>query len=132
LKNCSDAYGKKFPGVTRRAQAELLRYPWPGNVRELENVISSPCMTVTSDFIDLADLPEHRQRRRLQIEQIDRWRSLSLDDVPKLHSSGCRTCAAVIACATHILGIGRTSFYRYLKRDEQEGDALAKSGGAAA
>jgi DNA-binding NtrC family response regulator len=35
-----------------------MRHSWPGTVRELECVISSACITVTPDFIDLADLPE--------------------------------------------------------------------------
>ena len=85
LKKYNDAYGKKIPRLTRRAQAVLLQHPWPGNVRELENVISSACITATGDFIDLADLPEHLQHRAPRTPQGDPWRPLALDEVRKLH-----------------------------------------------
>jgi DNA-binding NtrC family response regulator len=85
LKKYNDAYGKKIPGLTRRAQAVLLQHPWPGNVRELENVISSACITATSDFIDLADLPEHLQHHGERTAQADHWRPLSLEEVRKVH-----------------------------------------------
>src|SRR5437660_3308046 len=61
LKKYNAAYGKNILGLTRRAQAVLLRHSWPGNVRELENVISSACITATGAFVDLPDLPEHLQ-----------------------------------------------------------------------
>jgi transcriptional regulator with PAS, ATPase and Fis domain len=133
LKKYNDAYGKKIPGLTRRAQAVLLQHPWPGNVRELENVISSACITATSDFIDLADLPEHLQHRGERTTQGDEWRPLSLDEVRKVHLQRVLDmCQGNRLRAAHVLGIGRTSWYRYLKRDEQQGTAPAKSGGAAA
>src|ERR1700731_3824385 len=85
LKKYNDAYGKKIPGLTRRAQAGLLQHQWPGNVRELENVISSACITATGDFIDLADLPEQLQRRGPRTAEGNEWRPLSLDEVRKVH-----------------------------------------------
>jgi two-component system response regulator HydG len=85
LKKYNEAYGKKIPGLRRRAQAVLLQHPWPGNVRELENVISSACITATAGFIDLADLPEHLQHRGPRAAQGDEWRPLSVDEVRKVH-----------------------------------------------
>src|ERR1700686_1455515 len=35
LKKYSEAYGKTFQGLSRRAQIVLLQHGWPGNVREL-------------------------------------------------------------------------------------------------
>ena len=133
LKKYNEAYGKNFSGLTRRAQSVLLQHAWPGNVRELENVISSACITAPGDFIDLDDLPEHMQRRRSHPTEGDDWRPLSLDEVRKVHiqrvltmSQGNRLRAA------QILGIGRTSLYRYLKRDGQERPAPEKSDRASA
>jgi len=132
LKKYNDAYGKKIPGLTRRAQAVLLQHPWPGNVRELENVISSACITATSDFIDLADLPEHLQHRGQRTAQADQWRPLSLEEVRKVHIQRVLDmCQGNRLRAAHILGIGRTSLYRYLKRDE-DANAPTTNGGAAA
>jgi transcriptional regulator with PAS, ATPase and Fis domain len=138
LKKYNDAYGKKIPGLTRRAQAVLLQHPWPGNVRELENVISSACITATGDFIDLADLPEHLQHRAPRTPQGDAWRPLALDEVRKQHIQRVLDlCQGNRLRAAQVLGIGRTSLYRYLRRDEQERgaperDGHRKSGGSTA
>jgi len=138
LKKYNDAYGKKIPGLTRRTQAVLLQHPWPGNVRELENVISSACITASGDFIDLADLPENLQHRAPRTPQGDPWRPLALDEIRKLHIQRVLDlCQGNRLRAAQVLGIGRTSLYRYLKRDEQqrvapERDRHGKPGGATA
>src|SRR5271155_3504942 len=119
LKKYNDAYGKNIAGLTRRAQTVLLQHGWAGNVRELENVISSASITAMGDFIDLGDLPEHLQRRgpRGGGEEQD-WRPLSLEEVRKVHIQRVLDmCQGNRLRAAQILGIGRTSLYRYLKRD---------------
>ena len=119
LKKYNEAYAKKIPGLSRRAQAVLLHHPWPGNVRELENVISSACITATGDFIDLGDLPEHMQHQQVaRAGSGDDWQPLSLEEVRKIHIQRVLDmCQGNRLRAAHILGIGRTSLYRYLKRD---------------
>src|SRR6201988_3857391 len=121
LKKYKDAYGKKIAGLTRRAQTVLLPPPRPGDFRQLENVIPTACITATGDFIDLSDLPEHLQHRPVRLPGDEDWQPLSLDEVRKVHihkvlhmGNGTRLRAA------QILGIGRTSLYRYLKRDSAE------------
>jgi len=132
LKKYNEAYGKQIAGLTRRAQTVLLQYAWPGNVREMENVISSACITSTSEFVDIADFPEHLQRPDPQVADRDAWRPLSLDEVRRLHIQRVLDmCQGNRLRAAQILGIGRTSLYRYLKRDAKD-NASAKSGGAAA
>jgi DNA-binding NtrC family response regulator len=132
LKKYNNAYGKNIFGLTRRAQTLLLQHPWPGNVRELENVISSACITATGDFIDLPDLPEHLQHRGASSLDGDDWKPLSLDDVRKVHIQRVlEMCQGNRLRAAQILGIGRTSLYRYLKRDGYN-TIKEKSGGAAA
>ncbi|MBZ5540338.1 MAG: sigma-54 dependent transcriptional regulator [Acidobacteriia bacterium] len=132
LKKYNEAYGKQIAGLTRRAQTVLLQYAWPGNVRELENVISSACITSASEFIDIADLPEHLQKPDPQVADRDAWRPLSLDEVRRLHIQRVLDmCQGNRLRAAQILGIGRTSLYRYLKRDAKD-NASGKSGGAAA
>lgn len=133
LKKYTAAYGKDIAGLTRRAQTVLLQHPWPGNVRELENVISSACITATGDFIDLTDLPEHLQRRNSGPAEGDEWRSLSLGEMRKMHIQRVLDiCKGNRLRAAQILGIGRTSLYRYLKRDGENTKPKARSGGAAA
>src|SRR5580693_10567195 len=133
LKKYNDVYGKNISGLTRRAQTVLLQHAWPGNVRELENVIATAAITATGDFIDLADLPEHLQHRGPRTADGDDWRPLSLDEVRKVHIQRVlELCQGNRLRAAQILGIGRTSLYRYLKRDGHEIRAQEKSGGAAA
>ena len=118
LKKYNDAYGKKISGLTRRAQAVLLQHSWPGNVRELENVISSASITANGDFIDLPDLPEGFQQRPRNAEG-EEWRPLSLEEVRKVHIRRVLDmCQGNRLRAAQVLGIGRTSLYRYLKHDD--------------
>jgi DNA-binding NtrC family response regulator len=132
LKKYNAAYGKNIFGLTRRAQTVLLRHAWPGNVRELENVISSACITAAGDFVDLADLPEQLQQRSRRTAEGDEWKPLSLDEVRKAHIQRVlEMCQGNRLRAAQFLGIGRTSLYRYLKRDGFE-RRREKSGGAAA
>src|SRR6202045_591831 len=132
LKKYNTAYGKNIFGLTRRAQTVLLRPAWPGNVRELENAISSACITATGDFIDLADLPEQLQHRETRPVEGGDWKPQSLDEVQKVHIQRVLgMCQGNRLRAAQFLGIGRTSLYRYLKRDGLD-TRKEKSGGAAA
>ena len=126
------AYGKRIAGLTRRAQTVLLQHPWPGNVRELENVISSASITTTGDFVDLGDLPEHLQVREARSLNGDEWRPLSLEEVRKMHIERVlEMCQGNRLRAAQILGIGRTSLYRYLKRDGYATDKIRRGGAEA-
>jgi DNA-binding protein Fis len=73
---------------------------------------------------------QHRGPRR---PDGDDWRPLSLDEVRKLHIQRVlEVCQGNRLRAAQILGIGRTSLYRYLKRDGHEMRTRERSGGAAA
>ena len=133
LKKYNEAYGKNISGLTRRAQTVLLQHSWPGNVRELENVISTAAITTTSDFIDLGDFPENLRQRGARTPGGDEWRPLSLEEVRKVHIQRVLDmCQGNRLRAAQILGIGRTSLYRYLKRDGTDTRVHERSGGAAA
>jgi DNA-binding NtrC family response regulator len=118
LKKYNTAYNKQIQGLTRRAQTVLLQHAWPGNVRELENVISGAAIRTASEFIDVDDLPEQlRKPSTRNSQEGEGWRPLPLEEVRRMHiqrvlevSHGNRVRAA------QLLGIGRTSLYRYLKR----------------
>jgi DNA-binding NtrC family response regulator len=133
LKKYNDAYGKNIAGLTRRAQTIILQHPFPGNVRELENVISTACITAMGDFIDIPDLPENLQHRSSPLAGDVDWRPLCLDEVRKLHiQKVLQICNGNRLRAAQILGIGRTSLYRYLKRDGVQIRQHANSAGASA
>ena len=131
LKTYRQTYGKRFQGLTRRAQIVLLQYDWPGNVRELENVISSAAITAKADFIDVADLPEHlRKPHRPFAGPEENWRPLPLEEVRRIHiQCVLDMCKGNRARAAQVLGIGRTSLHRFLKRTAKA--TAAGTGGAA-
>jgi hypothetical protein len=133
LLNMIAATYKPIEVSTRRAQTVLLQHPWPGNVRELENVISAACITAMGDFIDLSDLPEQLQHRNPRLPGDEDWQPLSLDEVRKVHiQKVLQMCNGNRLRAAQILGIGRTSLYRYLKRDGCETPMRTQTSGAAA
>jgi len=122
LKKYNEAYGKKIGGLTRRAQAAVLQHSWPGNVRELENTISTACISATGDFIDLPDLPEHLQHRETRPADGREFLPLSLEEMRNAHIERVlQMCQGNRLRAAQVLGIGRTSLYRYLKKDNAEG-----------
>ena len=117
LKKFNQAYGRTLEGFTRRAMARLVRHGWPGNVRELENAISSACITSTSEVIDLEDLPEPLRRPEGEARAESAWRPLTLDEVRGEHIERVlQNCQGNRVRAAQMLGIGRTSLYRFLKR----------------
>jgi DNA-binding NtrC family response regulator len=129
LKKYGQAYGKRFQGLTRRAQIAMLQYDWPGNVREIENVISSAAITATADFIDVSDLPEHLQKpQRQSASSRGNWRPLPLHEVRREHIQRVlEMCNGNRVRASQVLGIGRTSLYRFLKRTNKRGAAIHAS-----
>jgi transcriptional regulator of acetoin/glycerol metabolism len=84
----------------------------------LESVISSSCITAVNEFIDVADLPEHLQKPMGRpMAGGEPWRPLPLEEVRGLHIQRVlEMCKGNRVRAAQILGIGRTSLYRYLKR----------------
>lgn len=122
LKKYNEAYSKQIQGLSRRAQAVLLQHSWPGNVRELENVISYACLTSVNEFIDVDDLPENLQKPAGSTGRAgDTWRPLPLVEVRRQHIRRVlESCEGNRVRAAQLLGIGRTSLYRFLKRSEKK------------
>src|SRR5215472_9622201 len=127
LKKYNSAYGKNIFGLTRRAQTILHRHGWPGNVRELENVISCACLTSVNEFIDVDDLPETMQKPAAHLGNgTDSWRPLPLEEVRRQQIRRVlEACEGNRVRAAQMLGIGRTSLYRFLKRSEKKSSSSA-------
>ena len=122
LKKYNEAYSKQIKGLTRRAQTILYQHAWPGNVRELENVISCACLTSVNEFIDVDDLPENLQKPAARNGRGgDTWQPLPLEEVRRQHIRRVlEACEGNRVRAAQMLGIGRTSLYRFLKRAEKK------------
>lgn len=118
IERFANEYNKPIAGLVRRAQTRLATYPWPGNVRELENAISSAAITSTADLLDLEDLPKHIQSGPVHMSaNSDSWRPVTLEEVERVHVQRVLDlCEGNQVRAAEMLGIGRTSLYRHLKR----------------
>jgi DNA-binding NtrC family response regulator len=120
VKKYNQEYHKQVEGLTRRAQTALLQYAWPGNVRELENVISGALLVAESDFIDVDDLPGQINQTGSGGKPSEGWRPVRLQDVRKEHIRRVlEMCKGNRVRASQMLGIGRTSLYRYLRGEGQ-------------
>jgi len=117
LKKYSEMYDKNLRGLTRRAQIAVLQHHWPGNVRELENVIAGAAITTTADFVDLADLPESIRKPQKPLRTLTGNPSLlNLHESRRIHIQRVlEMCRGNRVHAAKVLGIGRTSLYRFLK-----------------
>jgi transcriptional regulator with PAS, ATPase and Fis domain len=107
-------YAKTVEGVTRRAEAALLRRPWTGNVRELENVIGYACMMTDSNRIDACDLPPGFSVAA-EVAGDGAVEMISLDEMERLHAR--RVLDALGGDklrAAEILGVSRATLYRLL------------------
>src|SRR5271170_3986670 len=124
LKKYNDVYGKNISGLTRRAHMALLQHDWPGNVRELENLIAGAAITAGAELIDLNDFPEHLQKPRRRAAAGSGWSPLPLDEVRSDHIQRVLDmCHGNRVRTAQILGIGRTSLYRFLKRTPKQAAA---------
>jgi DNA-binding NtrC family response regulator len=108
------AYGKPVDGITRRAEAALLRYHWPGNVRELENAIGYACMVADSTKLDVQDFPDFLATGP-STEPIESAPLTSLDEMQRVHARRVveRLNGDKIRAA-QILGVSRATLYRLL------------------
>lgn len=105
------------------ARRTLSRYEWPGNVRELRNVLQRASVLCEENTIRLGDLPKRligeeptREPSAPQLPDLDAL-NMTLDDLERwaivttLERTGGHLTEAV-----RILGIGRTTLYRKLKK----------------
>jgi len=121
-------FQKPIRGITRKAQILLARYAWPGSVRELENVLAHACMMARGDAIDVCDLPEVFHGEGLSATDWDPDLR-SLEEVQKKHIRDIlRAVKGNRKEAAEILGIGRTTLYRFLRDMNVPSESGAGSG----
>lgn len=72
--------GKNVKGLSREAMKRMLDYRWPGNIRELQNAIEHAFVLVSSNVIELQDLPVEvlsNQKQAIDSERIAKAHNLS-------------------------------------------------------
>jgi DNA-binding NtrC family response regulator len=120
-------YGKTIEGITRRAEAVLLRYDWPGNIRELENVIGCACMMTESTHLDIHDLPEPL-RTPVHEEPPAAPELVSLEQMDRLHARRIvQYFRGDKVRAAEVLGVSRATLYRLLGPKSAATDGMKRS-----
>jgi DNA-binding NtrC family response regulator len=110
-------YGKPALATTRRAEILLTRYSWPGNIREVEHVIGSCALVCQGNAVDVADLPDWIRDQDIASQFEDGM--MSIAEVNRRHAE--RVVARLqgsLTKAAEVLGIGRTTLYRLLRRPD--------------
>ena len=97
----------------------LVENDWPGNVRELENAIESALALAPGPRLRVEDLPLARRAARAtvgpELEALPLC--LAAYEAAALRRA-LRECGGDVAAAARRLGIGRSTFYRKLSRQE--------------
>lgn len=106
-------------GLSAAAEAALLAYSWPGNVRELGNAVKHGCALARGRTIELSHLPEELQpggappldspapgSAPVRLDEVERSHVLRVLD----------RCGGSLHEAARLLGIGRTTLWRKLRR----------------
>jgi two-component system response regulator HydG len=58
LKRCALRNGREVRGFSPQAMDAVMKYHWPGNIRELQNAMEYVMVMMTSDTVNVSDLPE--------------------------------------------------------------------------
>jgi DNA-binding NtrC family response regulator len=117
---------KQVREITSRGQVLLSRYPWAGNVGELKDVLEQACVTAEGETIDVRDFPKHLQR---DVELPARRTFLSLEAMQTQYVREVVKQIGNKVKAADLLGIGRTTLYRFLEpkpaKEHAEGQAVS-------
>jgi len=70
-------------GLSRESLNLIKKYSWPGNVRELKNVIERAVIVCTTDYIDVADLPENLTSKAHKAPTVEFRLGQTMDDVER-------------------------------------------------
>lgn len=110
--------------ISEEAMRRLIAYDWPGNVRELENAIEAAVALGSGLVVQLDDLPSSLQHPSPQAIS-------EKDGLLPLHELERRAILRTLIetkgdklAAARILGIGKTTLYRKLKRYQPRAEGI--------
>ncbi len=106
-------------GLSPAAEAAILSYAWPGNVRELGNAVKHGCALARGGVIELGHLPEELQPGGAATPgaPVRDGGPMRLDDAERAHVLRVLDrCGGSPNEAARLLGIGRTTLWRRLRR----------------
>ncbi|MCY6372057.1 sigma-54-dependent Fis family transcriptional regulator [Clostridium ganghwense] len=118
LEKFSKNTGKNIKGISQRFYQGMINYNWPGNVRELQNVMQTVINVAENNTVlTHKNLPRYIRPKEM-IDDINfKNELLTLEEVEK--NTIVKTIQGLngnIAAAAKILGIGRSTMYRKMKK----------------
>ncbi len=118
LEQLSQDMGLVHVTLSPAAHDCLRSYAWPGNVRELSNVLERTLASLTSESVDVDDLPLHVQARQVKRTQRSEGSLKSILDSAEKQAieRALQACDHNRAQAARELGIHRTLLYKKMKR----------------
>lgn len=130
LRDFNVSLGKIVNNIDMSAMQVLLNYDWPGNVRELRNLLEASVINCKGNIIKIDDLPQdfHAPEKRISDLEIP-----AEYNIGKKQNSIRRILDALEQAdgnkseAARILGMGRTTLYRYMKKYNQKKHVNRKS-----
>lgn len=118
LDKFSKSIGKNLKGVGQSFYKGMVNYNWPGNVRELQNVIQTVVnVAENNSVLTYKNIPSYIRPKELSEDSNSKSPLLTLDEIEK--SAILRTIQELngnIAAAAKVLGIGRSTMYRKMKK----------------
>ncbi len=113
MEKISMRLNKKKVHISKADMDKLMDYKWPGNIRELENLIE---LIVNVGYIP-TKITEGNLESDIKKDTNARAEELSLDYVEKIHiAKVLKMYSGNITHAAKVLGIGRNTLYRKIKK----------------
>lgn len=112
-KNFSKESGISIKRIDPEALNAMVNFRWPGNVRELANVVQYAMIQSRGNEISLIHLPAEITRATGRNEEHRKGRKPKLE--LKEIKSTLKETAGNKAKAAQLLGVSRTTLYRYLE-----------------
>jgi transcriptional regulator with PAS, ATPase and Fis domain len=111
--------GWSRPKISEAAAHALTRYSWPGNVRQLEKVMIYAASTAKGGIIDVEHLPKEilpaEEKNRPVVQNYGQQLNLRRLEIEAIQDALLET-AYHVEEAAELLGIGRSTLYKRLKR----------------
>lgn len=118
LDKFSKSIGKNIKGVGQSFYKGMVNYNWPGNVRELQNVIQTVVnVAENNSVLTYKNIPSYIRPKELSEDSNSKKPLLTLDEIEKgAISKTIQELNGNIAAAAKVLGIGRSTMYRKMKK----------------
>jgi DNA-binding NtrC family response regulator len=108
--------GRSVKEVTPEALKLMIHYEWPGNVRELVNAIQYAMVKCRTGLLDITHLPPEIREHQETAAASKAGRPPKLD--MKIVLDAFRTSGGNRAEAARLLGVSRTTLYRFMETHE--------------